>query len=165
MVKRIARESGSRDVDAYIARVPKDVQGKLREIRAAIRGAAPGATETTSYFQIPGYFYPGYDYNGMFVWFGLQTSHISLLLRPPTIQTHAQELAGYSTTKAAVHLPLEGKTPTPLIERLVKTSLGIMKAKPTKAAAAKPRRRSPQSSRHIHAPKRPRHASGRRAKV
>ncbi len=142
MVKRIARESGSRDVDAYIARAPKDVQGKLREIRAAIRGAAPGATETTSYFQIPGYFYPGYDYNGMFVWFGLQKSHLSLLLRPPTVEVHRKELAGYSTTKAAVHLPLEGKTPVPLIKRLVKTSLGIMKAKSERGTASKPRRRS-----------------------
>ncbi len=141
MVKRIPRESGSRDVDAYIASAPRNVQGKLREIRAAIRDVAPGATETTSYFQMPGYFYPGYDYNGMFVWFGLQKSHLSLLLRPPTIQIHARELAGYSTTKAAVHLPLDGKTPVPLIKRLVKTSLEIMRAKPKKAAAAKPRRR------------------------
>ncbi len=142
MVKRISRESGSRDVDAYIARAPKNVQGKLKEIRAAIRQAAPGATETTSYFQMPGYFYPGYDYNGMFVWFGLQKSHLSLLLRPPTVQMHAKELAGYSTTKAAVHLPLDGKMPVPLIKKLVETSLGIMKGKPKRAAASKPRRGS-----------------------
>ncbi len=143
MVKRIALESGSRDVDLYIARAPKNVQGKLREIRTAIREAAPGATETTSYFQMPGYFYPGYDYNGMFVWFGLQKSHLSLLLRPPTIEMHQRDLAGYATTKAAVHLPLDGKTPVPLIKKLVKTSLDIMKAKPKKAAADKPRGRSP----------------------
>ncbi len=141
MAKRIERESGSRDVDAYIARAPKNIQPKLREIRQAIREAAPGATETTSYFQMPGYFYPGYDYNGMFVWFGLQKSHLSLLLRPPTIQMHARELVGYSTTKAAVHLTLEGKTPVSLIKRLVKTSLEIMKAKPRGAAASGLRRR------------------------
>jgi uncharacterized protein YdhG (YjbR/CyaY superfamily) len=141
VVKRISHESGSRDVDAYIARAPRNVQGKLKEIRAAIREAAPGATETTSYFRMPGYFYPGYDYNGMFVWFGLQKSHLSLLLRPPTIQMHQKELAGYSTTKAAVHLPLDGKTPVPLIKKLVKTSLGIMKARPKKAAVSKPRLR------------------------
>ncbi len=140
MVKRIARESGSRDVDAYIARAPKNVQGKLKEIRAAIRQAAPGATETTSYFQMPGYYYPGYDYNGMFVWFGLRKSHLSLLLRPPTVQMHARELAGYSTTKAAVHLPWDGKTPVPLIKKLGKTSLGIMKAKPRGARTSARRR-------------------------
>jgi uncharacterized protein YdhG (YjbR/CyaY superfamily) len=141
MVKRISSESGSRDVDAYIARAPSEVQGKLKEIRAAIREVAPGATETTSYFQMPGYFYPGYDYNGMFVWFGLQKSHLSILLRPPTIQIHERELAGYDRTKAAVHLPMGEKTPVPLIKKLVKTSLGIMMAKPKKAAASKARPR------------------------
>jgi uncharacterized protein YdhG (YjbR/CyaY superfamily) len=75
----------------------------------------------------------------MFVWFGLQKSHLSLLLRPPTIQMHKAELAGYVTTKAAVHLPMEGKTPVPLIKRLVKTSLGIMKAAPKNAVVSKPR--------------------------
>ena len=126
-------------MDAYIERAPGNVQRKLKEIRAAIRAAAPGATETTGYFQMPGYYYPGYDYNGMFVWFGLQKSHLSILLRPPTVKMHERELRGYVTTKAAVHLPLEGKAPLPLIKRLVKTSVGIMKAKP--GATAKSRRR------------------------
>ncbi len=135
VVKHISQQSGSRDVDAYIAGAPSNVQGKLKEIRAAIREVAPGATETTDYFRMPGYFYPGYDYNGMFVWFGLQKSYLSLLLRPPTIQMHKEELAGYSTTKAAVHFALDGKTPVPLIKKLVKTSLGVMKAKAAKDSA------------------------------
>ncbi|HUH99555.1 MAG TPA: DUF1801 domain-containing protein [Nitrososphaerales archaeon] len=141
VVKRISGESGSGDVDAYIARAPRNVQGKLRAIREAIMDVAPDATETTNYFEMPGYFYPGYDYNGMFVWFGFRKSHLSLLLRPPTIQMHEGELAGYATTKAAVHLPLDGETPVPLIKKLVKTSLGIMKARPKKAAPSKPRLR------------------------
>jgi len=141
VVKRISHESGSRDVDAYIAESPKNVQGKLREIRAAIREAAPGAKETTDYFHMPGYFYPGYDYNGMYAWFGLQKSHIGLLLRPPTIQTHKRELAGYTTTRAAVHLPLDGRTPVPLIKKLVKASVGVMKAKSKEAATSKARHR------------------------
>ena len=132
MVKRISHESGSKDVDAYIAKCPKSAQGKLKEIRAAIREVAPGATKTTSYFQMPGYYYPGYDYNGMFVWFGLQKSHISLLLRPPTIQDHEVELAGCATTKAAVHLPLDGRVPMPLVKKLVRASLRIMKDKAKK---------------------------------
>jgi uncharacterized protein YdhG (YjbR/CyaY superfamily) len=132
MVKRISHESGSKDVDAYIAKCPKSVQGKLKEIRAAIKEVAPDANETTSYFQMPGYYYPGYDYNGMFAWFGLRRSHISLLLRPPTIQDHQKELARYATTKAALHLPLDAKVPIPLVKKLVKASLRIMKDKPKK---------------------------------
>jgi len=134
VVKRISHESGSRDVDAYIAKCPKDIQGKLTEIRAAIREAAPGATETTSYFHMPGYFYPGYDYNGMFVWFGFQKSYIGLLLRPPAIQDHERELSEYAKTKATVHFPLDRKIPVPLVKKLVKASVRIMKEKSRKDA-------------------------------
>jgi uncharacterized protein YdhG (YjbR/CyaY superfamily) len=132
VVKRISRKSEPKEVDDYIARCPRIVQRKLKEIRAAIKEAAPGVAETTSYFQMPGYYYPGYDYNGMFAWFGLQKSHISLLLRPPTIQDHKEELAGYATTKAAVRIPLDGEAPIPLVKKLVKASLKIMKDKPKK---------------------------------
>lgn len=45
----------SNSIDAYIAKCPKNVQSKLKELRAAIREAAPGAIETTSYFEMPGY--------------------------------------------------------------------------------------------------------------
>ncbi len=71
-----------------------------------MKEVTPDAAETTSYFQLPGYYYPGYDYNGMFVWFGLQKSYIRILLRPPTIQNRQKELTGYTTTKVAVHIPL-----------------------------------------------------------
>ncbi|MGH2639741.1 MAG: iron chaperone [Rhabdochlamydiaceae bacterium] len=139
MVKRISLESRSKEVDAYIAGCPKDFQGKLRMIRAAIREAAPGARETTSYFHMPGYFYPGYDYNGMFAWFGLKKSHLALLLRPPTINDHKKELAGYGTTKSAVHFPLDQEVPVPLVRKLVKASIKIMKDKPKEATPSKPR--------------------------
>ena len=129
VVKRISNESGVDDVDLYIAKCPKDIQGKLREVRAAIREVAPDASETTSYFHMPGYFFPGYDYNGMFAWFGFQKSYIGLLLRPPTIESHAKELEGYVRTKSALHLPVNAKVPVPLVKKLVKASIKVMKAK------------------------------------
>ena len=125
---RRSRESGSRDVDLYIARSPKNVQSKLKEIRAAIRKVAPGAAESISY-QMPGYSYAGYDYKGMFAWFGLQRSHIGLYLRPPTIQNNKRALQGFVTTKSAVHLPLDKEIPIPLVKKLVKASAKIMKAR------------------------------------
>ncbi len=130
MVKKISHASDSASVDAYIAKCPKDVQERLREIRSAIRQVAPDASETTEYFEMPGYFYVGpYDYNGMFVWFGLKKSFIGLSLRPPTIQNHEKELAGYSKTKAVVRFPLDKEIPVPLVKKLVKSSLMIMKNK------------------------------------
>ena len=118
----------SGEVDAYIARCPKKVQAKLREVRKAMREAAPDATELISY-RMPGYSHPGYDYKGMFAWFGLQSNHIGLYLRPPTISKHKRELLGYTTTKSAVHIPLDKKVPVQLIKRLVKASEKLMKEK------------------------------------
>jgi uncharacterized protein YdhG (YjbR/CyaY superfamily) len=74
----------------------------------------------------------------MFVWFGLQKSNISLLLHPPSVQTFERELAGYTTTKAAVHLPLDDEVPVGQVMRLVKASLGMMEAK-LKKGTSRPR--------------------------
>ena len=114
------------EVDEYIARCPKEAQGDLAKIRAAIRAAAPGATERTDYFQMPGYSYPGFDYEGMFAWFSFKKPHIRLHVRPPVIQEHRKELAGYATTKAIVSFPMSKPVPMTLVKKLVKASLKAM---------------------------------------
>jgi uncharacterized protein YdhG (YjbR/CyaY superfamily) len=118
-----------RGVDEYIAKCPKEVQGRLNKIRAAIREVAPGSVETVSYFQIPGYSYEGYDYNGMFVWFSFKKPDVRLHVRPPVLQDHNKELAGYATTKAIVSFPADKEIPIALVKKLVKASLKVMKDK------------------------------------
>jgi uncharacterized protein YdhG (YjbR/CyaY superfamily) len=93
------------------------VQKKLREVRAAIKEAAPNAKESISYRM------PYYDYKGRLAWFGLHKEHIGLYLRPPVIEEHRRELAGYETTKSAVHLPLDKMIPVPLIKELVRARM------------------------------------------
>ena len=126
--KKLRSEAGSESVDAYISRCPKSVQAGLRAVRAAIREVAPDATETTSYFDIPGYSYPGYDYNGMFVWFSFQKTGIGLHLRPPVVERHTKELAGYPRTKSIVRFPPDQPVPVALVKRLVTASLNVMRA-------------------------------------
>jgi uncharacterized protein YdhG (YjbR/CyaY superfamily) len=116
-------------VDEYIAGCPGEAHANLTKMRAAIRTAAPGATERTDYFQMPGYSYPGYDYDGMFVWFSFRKSHVRLHVRPPVIEEHSSELAGYPTTKAIVSFPMEKLLPLTLVKKLVKASLKVMKDK------------------------------------
>ena len=124
------KRAGASGVDKYIANAPKGAQGKLRQIRAAIRQAAPGATERTDYFQWPGYSYEGsYDYDGMFVWFSFKEPNVRLHLRPPVIQNHKKELAGYATTKAIVGFPADRAISMALVKKLVKASLKVMKDK------------------------------------
>jgi uncharacterized protein YdhG (YjbR/CyaY superfamily) len=121
----LAKRKGS-GVDEYIARCPKEVQGGLAKIRAAIRAAAPGATERTDYFEWPGYSYPGFDYDGMFAWFSFKKPHIRLHVRPPVIQRHTKELAGYVTTKAIVSFSVGESVPMKLVKKLVKASVKAM---------------------------------------
>jgi uncharacterized protein YdhG (YjbR/CyaY superfamily) len=100
-------KAGTSEVDEYIARCPKEAQG----------------TERTDYFQMPGYSYPGYDYDGMFAWFSFRKSYIRLHVRPPVIQEHSKELAGYPTTKAIVSFPMDKPIPLTVVKKLVRASL------------------------------------------
>ena len=112
----------------YIAKAPNEVQGRMREVRAAIREAAPGATERTDYFNWPGYSYDeGYDYDGMFAWFSFKEPHLRVHVRPPVIQNHKKELAGFFTTKAVVGFTADDKISTALVKKLVKASVKVMK--------------------------------------
>lgn len=116
-------------VDEYIENSPAEVQVSLRKIRSAINEVAPGATETVSYFQIPGYSYEGYEYNGMFVWFSYKDTFVRLHVIPPVIETYAKQLAKYTTTKSVVSFPIEKELPLSLIKELVKASIKVMKDK------------------------------------
>ena len=120
----------SSGVAEYIARCPKEAQGGLAKVRAAIRAAAPGATERTDYFQMPGYSHPGLAYyDGMFTWFSFKKPHVRLHVPPSVIQKHRKELAGYATTQAIVTFPKGKPVPTTLVKKLVRASLKAMKAK------------------------------------
>lgn len=116
-------------VDEYIETCPKVVQTLLRDIRAAVQEAAPGSTETVSYFQMPGYFYKGYDYNGMFAWFSFKSPYVRLHVRPPVLENNRKDLGDYATTKAIVSFPVDGKIPKALVKKLVKASIKEMKQK------------------------------------
>jgi uncharacterized protein YdhG (YjbR/CyaY superfamily) len=109
-----------KSVDKYIAAAPKDVQPKLREIRAAIRDIAPEAGESISY-GMAFYNYKGESgYKGRFCYFGLQKAHIGLYIPPPIIEDHKDELTGYKTTKSALQLPLDKPIPISLIKKLIR---------------------------------------------
>jgi uncharacterized protein YdhG (YjbR/CyaY superfamily) len=116
-------------VDEYIAGCPKEAQDNLAKMRGAIKAAAPGATERTDYFEMPGYSFAGYDYDGMFVWFSFKKPFVRLHVRPPVIEEHSKELEGYRTTKAIVSFPMGDPVPVNLVKKLVKASLKTMRDK------------------------------------
>ncbi len=122
-------KSKLKNVDEYITKCPGEAQDKLRKIREAIREAAPGSIEVVSYFQIPGYSYEGYDYNGMFAWFSFKRPYVRPHVRPPVIQNHKKEIADYITTKAIVSFPAGTPVPIALVKKLVRASVRVMQGK------------------------------------
>ncbi len=116
-------------IDEYIEKYPEEVQVKLKEIRVAIEEVSQGAIQTVSYFQMPGYSYPGYDYNGMFAWFSFKTPYVRLHILPPVIERHQKELKDFVTTDAIVSFHMDEKLPIELIKKLVKASIQVMKDK------------------------------------
>ena len=114
-------------VDEYIASCPVEVQSQLNAIRAAIRAVAPDSVETVSYFEMPGYSYPGYDYNGMFAWFSYKQPSIRLHVRPPVLENHEADLKAYKKTKSIVSFPLSEEIPSALVKVLVLASIEEMK--------------------------------------
>jgi uncharacterized protein YdhG (YjbR/CyaY superfamily) len=115
-------------VAEYIASCPSGVQPRLRRLEACIREVAPEATETVSYFGIPGYLIESYDYHGMFVWFSFKAPYLRLHVRPPVFEDHRSELPGLRTTKSIVSFKADQELPEGLIKRLVIASLEAMKA-------------------------------------
>lgn len=83
--------------------------------------------ETVSYFEMPGYFYEGYNYNGMFAWFSYKKPYVRLHVIPPVIADHKEGLTGYKTTKSIVSFPVDEDIPTALLKKLVKASVCVMK--------------------------------------
>lgn len=104
-------------VDEYIASAPKEVQGKLREIRKAIKEVAPATEEKMSYGM------PYYGYKGRLAYFAYTKNHIGFYVIPPTIEHHQEELKKYETSTATIRFPLDQELPITLIKKLVKVGV------------------------------------------
>lgn len=116
-------------VDNYIKNCPKQFHNSLQSVRTAIKKIAPKAEERMDYFEMPGYSYDGYDYDGMFAWFSYKKPYIRLHIRPPVLENFKKEVHAYKTTKSIISFSGDEKIPLLLIQKLVKASIAVMKQK------------------------------------
>ncbi|QOI95956.1 MAG: DUF1801 domain-containing protein [Flammeovirgaceae bacterium] len=107
------------NVERYIAAFPVPVQEILKKIRAAIRKAAPGATERISY-GMPFYEYGGRGYAGRLIYFAAFKKHISLFITPRHNETIPSAMKKYHVSKATYQFALNEPVPFSLIEKTVK---------------------------------------------
>ncbi|HLV93739.1 MAG TPA: DUF1801 domain-containing protein [Candidatus Acidoferrales bacterium] len=114
-----AKESGPPEsVTKYIARAPERASGTLKKLRAAVRAAVgPGAAEIISYG------IPAFKDKRVLVWYAAFADHCSLFPTASVIATFKDELAGFSTLKGTIHIPLGKPVPAALIKKIVKERL------------------------------------------
>ena len=101
-------------VDEYIATADTKAKKALRDIRKAIKTAAPKAEEVISY-QIP-----GYKYHGMLVFFAAWKSHISLYPAPWKAESLQKAMSVYEGSKGTIKFPLDNPMPVALIKKMVR---------------------------------------------
>jgi len=117
--------NSSPEVTAYIAKFPRPVQARLRQVRATIRAAAPGATELISYR------IPAYRQHGMLVYFAGFKGHIGLFPPVRGDARLAKAVARFAGPKGNLKFSHDDPLPLALIARIVR-----FKVKQDRARAA-----------------------------
>ena len=110
-------------VDEYIEGAPSEIREKLKQVRNAIRTAAPKAQEKISYGM------PYYHYKGRLAYFGYAREHVGFYAMPNNLKKHLPELKKYSTATATIRLPLNEKIPESLIKKMVRFQIKVNDAK------------------------------------
>ena len=113
----------ARDVDAYIRNAPKEVRPKLKEMRNAVRAAAPDSVETISY-GMPFYSFKGETgLRARICYFGFLKEKFVFYTRPAFLEEYMDEAKTYLGTKSALHFPLDRPIPGQLIKKLVRNGV------------------------------------------
>jgi len=103
-------------VNQYLAAVPEPARSTLKEVRAAIRAAAPA--ETT---EIISYGMPMYKYKGTLIGFAAYAKHCSLFLATPSLlKLFKDELSRYEISKGTIRFPTDKPLPASLMKKIVK---------------------------------------------
>jgi uncharacterized protein YdhG (YjbR/CyaY superfamily) len=103
-------------ISAYLAAQTPEMRALLEPLVRAIRSAVPDAEEGTSYGL------PAFRYHGKpLAAFAAGRAHVGYYpMSPAVIRDHAEELAGYATSKGAVQIKPGQRVPVTLIGKMVR---------------------------------------------
>lgn len=113
-----------RNVDEYMAQVPKPQRDTLERLRRAIKSVVPDATEVISYD------IPTFKLNGrMLVSFAAFKKHCSFFPGAGPVATHADDLKSFPTSKGTIQFTPEHPLSMALVKKLVKTRIKLNEAR------------------------------------
>ncbi len=112
-------------IDDYLQKVENPKREALERIRVLAKRFVPEATETISYAM------PTLKYQGKpFLGFDAHRNHIGLYPYSSEVITKLKdELHGYTTTKGAIHIPLDRPIPEALLKRIIDCRLELIKTR------------------------------------
>jgi uncharacterized protein YdhG (YjbR/CyaY superfamily) len=113
----------AKNVATYIENAPEELRPKLREIRAAIREAAPDAIENISYGMSFYSFKGETGFKARLCYFGFLKKKIVFYTRPIFLQKYVDEVEPYMTAKSALRFSLDEPIPLQLIKKIVRNGL------------------------------------------
>jgi len=108
----ISRKTAPKTITEYIEAAPKEAREKLREVRACILEAAPGAKESLKWGM------PAFSYRRILVTFAAFKHHIGFYPTPSAVKAFARNLSRFKTAKGSIQFPLEKPLPLPLIRKI-----------------------------------------------
>jgi len=112
-------------VEAYLASLTSEQRAALEKLRAAIRAAAPDATEGISYSMA------AFKQDGRgLVCYAAFTDHYSLFpMSKQAIADHLDELGTRATGKGTIRFGYDERLPVALVKKIVKTRLAEVEAR------------------------------------
>jgi uncharacterized protein YdhG (YjbR/CyaY superfamily) len=104
---------------AYFARLPAGARTVMKDMRNAIRSAAPGAVDAVSY-SIPAFRLHG----RVFIWYAAWKEHVSLYPMTPAVRrANARALRGLETSKGTIRFSLMKPPSAALVKRLIRARI------------------------------------------
>jgi uncharacterized protein YdhG (YjbR/CyaY superfamily) len=117
MKKTGAKSAPAKNVDEYLAGVPKETRATLEKLRKTIKAAAPMASEEISYQM------PMYKHHGMVIGFAAFKDHCSIFPGSAVMDAYKKELERYKTSKGTIRFAANKPLPAALVKKLVKARI------------------------------------------